>query len=197
MSHYFIENEEILTHQRTLPLEYKGRSFKFLSNNGLFACDGVDKASMLLVDNMPVISGDYLDLGCGYGVIGIVLASFNEIDLYFADINKIALDYAVKNAGLNGTTVAGQYHSDGFDDIGEKFDHITLNPPIHAGKDVMYKLYRQAAKHLNVGGAFYIVIQKKHGAESAMKELGKIFDTMEVLYKKKGVYVLELKNPRA
>lgn len=193
MNHYFIENKALLTHERTLPLEILGQHLAFLSNNGLFSRDQIDEATLTLLNVLAQapLEGTLLDLGCGYGVIGIVLAKRYPILLTFADINATALDYAVKNAKKNKVAYTAAIHSDGFENITGTFDTITLNPPIHAGKEVMYKLYRQSAAHLNKGGAFYIVIQKKHGAESTIKELKGIFDQVEVLYKKKGCYVVK------
>ena len=164
--------------------------FNFLANNGLFSCDKIDAASILLLENIPPLTGQLLDLGCGYGTIGIVLAKKNPVALTMSDINRIALDYAAKNAALNQVE-AEIVHSDGFENLSGVYDNIVLNPPIHAGKEVMYRLYAGAAEHLTPGGALYIVIQKKHGAESTQKVLRDIFSECNTLYKKKGLYVLQ------
>lgn len=190
MSHYFIENAALLTNERMLTANILGQPLKFLSNNGLFACDKVDEISTILIENMPPIAGSLLDLGCGYGTIGIALAKKYPLQLTFADINSIALAYAVKNAALNQVK-ADAIHSDSFEKIEGKFDTITLNPPIHAGKDTMYKMYAESAQHLNPGGAFYIVIQKKHGADSTIKKLKEIFSTVDTIYKKKGCLIVK------
>lgn len=189
MKHYFIENPDALTQEREIPLEIFGHRLKFLTNNGLFSCEKIDEVSLTLIQNMPPLQGALLDLGCGYGVIGIALAKKNDITLTQSDINEIALTYAKKNAARNGIT-ASFIHSDSFAKIEGKFDTITLNPPIHAGKDVMYRMYKESATHLNPNGEFYIVIQKKHGAESSVKELKKIFSHVEILYRKKGVFII-------
>jgi len=187
---YFNENPAALTRERVLPLSIFGMDFSFLANNGLFSCDRIDSASILLMENIPTLSGKMLDLGCGYGPIGIVLAKRDPVDVTMSDINRIALEYAEKNAGRNG--VRAQFvHSDGFEALPFIYDNIVLNPPIHAGKDVMYRLYEGASQHLSPGGALYIVIQKKHGAESTIDTLGEIFRECRILYKKKGLYVLQ------
>ncbi|MCL1863964.1 MAG: methyltransferase [Defluviitaleaceae bacterium] len=189
MSHYFIENHEVLTQDREIPLEIFGHRLGFLTNNGLFSCDKIDDASLILIQNMPPVKGAFLDLGCGYGVIGISLAKTNEIVLTQSDINSLALSYAQKNAARNGV-IATLIHSDSFEKINGKFETITLNPPIHAGKDVMYRMYEDSAAHLTPDGAFYIVIQKKHGAESSIKKLKTIFKYVEIIYKKKSLFVV-------
>ena len=187
---YFNENPAVLTQERQLGLNIFGQSFTFLANNGLFSCDKVDAASITLLENIPPLTGHILDLGCGYGVIGIVLGKTYPVKITMSDINRIALNYAEKNANRNGVT-AQFIHSDGFDALDDIFDSIVLNPPIHAGKEVMYRLYEGAARHLTPGGALYIVIQKKHGAESTIKTLNGIFNECRILYKKKGLYVLQ------
>ena len=188
MSQYFNENPAVLTNERMLELRLFGLEFRFLTNNGLFSCDKIDAASVLLLEHIPPISGELLDLGCGYGVIGVVLGKKNRVIITMSDINRIALEYAAKNARLNNVE-AKCIHSDGFELITHKYNTIVLNPPIHAGKEVMYRLYAGAARHLLPDGAFYIVIHKKHGAESTLKVLKEYFRECQTLYKKKGVYV--------
>ena len=193
MNHYFIENPSLLTNERELELEIFDKKFKFLTNNGLFSCDKVDDASITLLKNIPSLKGTLLDLGCGYGTLGIVLAKEYSLDLTMADINGIALDYATRNAKLNHVSTT-LIHSDGFKNISDIFNNIVLNPPIHAGKEIMYRMYEESALHLTPGGSLYIVIQKKHGAESTIKKFKETFAHVNVLYKKKGCYVLQGKQ---
>ena len=200
-SHYFIASPQLLTHERELPLHIFERDFRFLSNNGLFAASGVDTASILLLNTLGAQfnsvqlsppSPTLLDLGCGYGVLGIVLGRVFGFSVTFSDINRIALDYAEKNAVLNGLPPAAAFiHSDGFAAIPQSFHHITLNPPIQAGKDVLLRLFREAALHLLPGGTFTIVTLKKHGAETQLRALQGLFPQVQVLYKRKGHYVLQ------
>jgi len=187
---YFNENPAALTQERLLKLSIFGMDFTFLANNGLFSCDKIDVASIILLENIPPLTGTLLDLGCGYGPIGVVLGKKNPVHVTMSDVNRIALEYAAKNAKRNHVNAKCVY-SDGFEALSYKHDNIVLNPPIHAGKDVIYRLYEGAARHLNPGGALYIVIQKKHGALSTITALEDIFHECRILYKKKGVYVLQ------
>jgi len=187
---YFNENAAALTRERLLRLKIFDIDFTFLANNGLFSCDRIDAASIILLENIPALTGPLLDLGCGYGPIGTVLGKKYPVQVTMSDVNRIAVEYAEKNAKRNHVK-AQCIHSDGFESLPFIYDNIVLNPPIHAGKDVMYRLYQGAAQHLTPGGALYIVIQKKHGAESTIKALVDIFCKCRTLYKKKGIYVLQ------
>ena len=143
-----------------------------------------------MVERLPELSGSLLDLGCGYGCIGIMLAKIYDLKLTMTDVNQNAVIYAAKNASLNGVK-SETFYSDGFLNIAGAFDSIAVNPPIHAGKGVTYRMYGESKNHLNPNGSLYIVIQKKHGAESAHGELAKIFggSNVETIYKKKGYHI--------
>jgi 16S rRNA (guanine1207-N2)-methyltransferase len=193
MNQYFIENPNLPANERELSLEIFSHTLHFTTNSGLFSCEKIDDASLTLVKKMPPLHGEVLDLGCGYGFIGIALAKANNISLTQSDINGIALNYARRNAQKNAIS-STFIHSDGFEKITQLFDTITLNPPIHAGKETMYRLYSDAASHLHPGGSFYIVIQKKHGAESSLKKLNELFAHCEIMYKKKGLFVIKCFN---
>jgi 16S rRNA (guanine1207-N2)-methyltransferase len=188
MNHYFISNEAPLTGERGIDFNFKGRAFNFKTNRGLFSYSQVDYASRLLIENVPALSGTLLDMGCGYGPIGIALAGTYGLALTMCDINETALRYAAVNAKQNNVS-AEVIHSDGFDGVPGAYDAIILNPPIHAGKDSIFKIYAQSPGHLKPGGAFYIVIQKKHGAESHAAALRDAYQNVDVIYKKKGYYI--------
>ena len=191
MNQYFIENRNILTNERKIQAKILGQVLEFYTNNGLFSPDRFDNASRLLVENIPPLSGSLLDLGCGYGAIGITLARLYNINLTMVDINNIALEYAKKNIILNNIQ-AEIIYSNGFENIKRTFDNIVLNPPIHAGKSVVYELYEQSKLYLEPGGRFYIVIQKKHGAKTSIERLNMIYNICNIIHKKHGIFVLEL-----
>ena len=197
MNHYFKSNENLKHKETETEYFYKFTKFSFITDIGVFSKDGVDYATNILLENLPELSGKILDLGCGYGCIGIVLAKIynKSVDIMMSDVNDRALDLAERNAKKNNVSVK-IIKSDGFENIRENFDYIILNPPIHAGKAVIYKIYEKAREHLNSDGGFYIVIQKKHGALSHKEKLEEIFgkENFSVLYSKKGFYVFEFKN---
>ena len=190
MKQYFEENHALAQDEVRFCFEKFGHRFIFSSKKGLFSHNEVDRVSITLIENIPKIGGRLLDLGCGYGAVGIILKKLNEVTLYGCDINKYAVEMAVKNAALN-LVEATYFVSDSFSNVVGTFDAIVLNPPIHAGKEVVYGMFGGAKKHLAKMGAFYVVIQKKHGAATAIDELTNIYQTVNTLYKKKGVFVLE------
>ena len=117
-----------------------------------------------------------LDIGCGYGVVSVVLKSFYpEISITLSDVNERALELSEENLKKYGINDYHIIKSDAFEKITEKFNVILSNPPIRAGKDIIFKIYSEAYEHLNENGKFYCVIQTKHGAKSTQKKLMEIF----------------------
>lgn len=188
MSHYFIEDKNLKHDTLTVDYYFKDKKFTFTTDAGLFSRDHIDPATEILLNALPPLSGSLLDLGCGYGVIGIALTKTYGLKLTQADVNGAAVELTIKNAEANGVT-SEAVTSDCFDNISGAFDTITLNPPIHAGKAVTYRMYEESINHLNCGGRFYVVTFKKHGAESTEVKLKSVYDNCETIYKKKGVYV--------
>jgi 16S rRNA (guanine1207-N2)-methyltransferase len=112
-----------------------------------------------------------LDLGCGYGPLGLSLAALRPgVEAVLSDVNRRALALAEENARALGVA-ALVLESDGFAQVNGLFDHIVTNPPIRAGKSVYYPWFDQAPGHLREGGSFWCVVQKKQGAPSALSAL--------------------------
>ena len=173
---------------------YRGHTLRLMTDSGVFSRGSVDEGSALLLDSLPALSGDVLDLGCGAGVIGICAAKANDIRLTQSDVNLRALELTRENQKRNG--VAGAVvESDGFSALTGTFDYILTNPPIRAGKAVIYRLFREARDHLAEGGALYLVIRKQQGAESAKKYLETLFERVELAARKKGYWVLRAAGP--
>ena len=123
-----------------------------------------------------------LDIGCGYGVVSVVLKSFYpEISITLSDVNERALELSEENLKKYGINDYHIIKSDTFEKITEKFDVILSNPPIRAGKDIIFKIYSEAYEHLNENGKFYCVIQTKHGAKSTQKKLIEIFGNCDTV----------------
>ena len=189
-SHYFTDDPNLPDDPRAFTYYYKEHALRLRSNSGVFSHGHVDEATDVLLKNMPAPQegGSLLDLGCGYGVIGVALGKAYGLQVTMADVNPRALACAEINCRENGVK-AELVLSDCFGNITGTFDTITLNPPIHAGKEIVYRMFAGAAKHLKPGGGFYVVMLDKHGVGSAADHLRGIFSACETLYRKKGLRV--------
>ena len=176
---------------------YRGYGLNFLTDAGVFSKGELDAGTRLLLDALPALSGDVLDLGCGWGAIGVAVAKANkQARVVMADVNRRALGLARDNCQRNQVT-AEVIESDGMSAVmGRAFDAIITNPPIRAGKQVIYKMFADAAVSLKVGGALYLVIRKQQGAESCMKYLKTLYQQVEKLDKSAGFWVLKASEPK-
>ena len=181
----------------TIDYEVNGIKLQLTTDSGVFSKNKVDYGSNLLINSLPSTSGNILDLGCGYGVIGISLAKLNPgSSVTMVDINERAVDLAKKNIKLNNVTNARVTQSNGFSNVMDKFDMIVSNPPIRTGKKVIYPLFEKSISYLNPGGAIYIVIQKKQGAKSAFSKLEEIYGNCGVINKSGGYWIIRsIKQP--
>lgn len=189
MAHYFTNDENLKTDVFEITLRFNGKTLVFLSGAGVFSAKKPDGASVMLLKSIPELSGSLLDLGCGYGLIGIALNAGNTLELTQTDINARAVELTALNCAKNGVK-SRVFVSDCFENIAESFDTVVLNPPIHAGKAAVFRMFEGARAHLNANGRFYTVILKKHGAKSAIAKLTALFGACEVSAKKKGRFVL-------
>lgn len=187
-------NDELASDPKIINANVNGINLKFKTDIGVFSRDFLDYASKLLLEKMTFDVEEkqaILDVGCGYGPIGIYAAKISKNPVVMLDINPRALSLSKENLVLNNVS-AEVVESDCLDAVlNEKFGLIICNPPIHAGKSVVYKIFEQAYEVLNPLGSFWIVIQQKHGAPSAIKKLEEVFDVVEITYKKKGFYIIK------
>ena len=186
MSHYFINDPDLVSNKRQIEYHFNNGLFCFVTDNGVFSKNEVDRGSNALISSVSD-----LDLGCGYGVIGIVMKKINpNADVDLVDINDRAVELSKINAKLNDVKV-NIYNSEDITKLNKKYDSILLNPPIRAGKKVIYQLYRSSYDVLNKNGKLYIVIQKKHGSESSLKELKSLFKAVKIVSRKSGYQIIE------
>lgn len=177
-------------------MSYRGQAMRFLTDAGVFSKGEVDQGTRLLLDSLPDLSGDVLDLGCGWGAIGVSVAKANPgCRVVMADVNHRALALAGENARANGAAVEC-LESDGMAALmGRRFDAVITNPPIRAGKQVIYRMFEDAAVCLNPGGALYLVIRRQQGAESCVRYLKTVYGAVEALKKSGGFWVLRASEP--
>ena len=193
MPHYFSENDHtIKSNPKEIAFRVNGTPLKFKTDHGIFAKDGFDRGTKVMLDFYKPDRSQIrtaLDLGCGYGVVGIYLNKVFDMIVDMVDINERAVKLCSENVVINHTK-ATVFKSDGYQNIDKKYDLIMTNPPIRVGKEKMYELLSGAVEYLNDNGLLVLVINKKHGALSAIKYLEKIYKTVETLGRDKGFYVL-------
>jgi len=193
MSHYYTkENDTLKSNEKEVLIKIRGKSFSFLTDHGVFSKQGLDFGSRLLIEVvLDQEESKMLDVGCGYGPLGIIYKSFfPKSNVSMIDINERAIKLSQKNATKNKASV-NVFFSDGFSEVNDEFNLIISNPPIRAGKDVVFSIFEGAKNHLIAGGLFYFVMNKKHGAPSAIKKCEEIFSSVEVVTKKSGYYIIK------
>ena len=187
---YYAETPDAAHDIHDLNVSLLGQSFHFYTDAGVFSKKMVDYGSQVLLNALDLERGkNLLDVGCGYGPLGISLAKVQGVQSTMIDINSRAIDLAKKNAERNGV-VAHIFQSNIYENVSEKFDYIISNPPIRAGKKVVHEIIEGAFDHLNQGGSLTIVIQKKQGAPSAKVKMEDVFGNSEIIRKDKGYYIL-------
>jgi 16S rRNA (guanine1207-N2)-methyltransferase len=191
MSHYYTPDPDLPHDIAVFRYGIKGRDLQFFTDAGVFSRQKVDYGSNLLINFLPPLEGRVLDLGCGYGPIGISLAALNpHIDMTMVDINRRGVALAKKNTRANGVRNVQILESDGFTEVSGSFSTIVSNPPIRTGKKVIYPLFEQSFEYLDAGGSLWLVIQKKQGAPSAVAKLESIFANCSVEDKTGGYWLL-------
>ncbi|MCR5051771.1 MULTISPECIES: class I SAM-dependent methyltransferase [Streptococcus] len=187
---YYAENPDSAHDIHELKVILLGQPFTFLTDSGVFSKKMIDYGSQVLLNTLDFEKGKtLLDLGCGYGPLGVSLAKVQGVQVTMVDINNRAIDLAQKNAEKNGVT-ANIFQSNIYEKVTGTFDYIISNPPIRAGKQVVHTIIADSINYLNDGGSLTIVIQKKQGAPSAKAKMEEIFGNVDILKRDKGYYIL-------
>ncbi len=195
MNHYFTDNRHLTENRKEISFRFWCFSCRFLTDNGVFSKDAIDYGSRVLLNaiyDSKQLDGRILDVGCGYGVIGIALKkAFPDTFVTMVDVNPRAVQLAQENAQLNDVQVE-ILESNIYEKVeGRRFDNIITNPPIRAGKKVIYKIFEDAYEYLEQNGCLWIVIRKQQGALSAKAKLEEIYHNCDIIKKEKGYYVLK------
>ena len=191
MSQYFDNDKNIKSKRKLIKFNFNNKEFSIYSDNGVFSKDRFDYGTRVLLNSVDIdkLSGNVLDLGCGLGVVGIILGTFNKgINIDMVDINERAINLTKNNLVLNNVK-ANVFVSDIYSNINNKYDFIITNPPIRAGKNVIREFLLGSYDYLKDDGTLYFVMRKDHGVKSMMKELSVKFNT-SIVNKDKGFYVV-------
>lgn len=194
-NHYYTENPDLAHDLEQWSFELRGKKFQFLTDSGVFSRNTVDFGSRVLIDAFEweeLPEGRLLDVGCGYGPIGLTLAAISGRTVEMIDVNQRAVALAQENAQKNQIENVDIHASNIYADIHEtQYAAILSNPPIRAGKKVVHEILSEAHPLLVVGGTLTVVIQKKQGAPSAEKKMAEVFGNVEIVTKDKGYYILK------
>ncbi len=196
--HYYTKDPQSASDIRKLEVMLRQQKLSFFSDSGVFSKGKVDFGTQLLIESIDClpVNAQILDMGCGYGPVGLTLAKeAPQRHVTLVDNNQRAVELTKRNAELNGIHNVTIKHSYLFDALGQtSFQAILSNPPIRAGKEVVYSLLEQSFHHLSQRGEMWIVIQKKQGAESAFNKLQTIFPQVQEMAKKKGYRIIRAKK---
>ena len=192
MGHYFIDDKNVKSELFTYNVDILNTKLTLYSDNGVFAKSGLDFGSSLLIESFknPDIEGLLCDLGCGNGVIGIVMNKVYNRQSLLVDVNPRAVSLAEKNTIENKANCKA-ITTDILDGINDSFACILTNPPIRAGKVVVYRFFTESYNHLKVGGELWFVMRRSHGVESAIKKIDELFNNHEVVKRKNGFWIVK------
>ena len=196
MEHYFTNNENLKSELITIVYKCDDDEFTFFSDNGVFSKKKIDFGSNLLIktiiNKVNKKNIDILDVGCGYGLIGISLAKKLSSHVLMSDINKRALHLTKKNIVIN--KIDGEViESNAYENITSTYDLIVTNPPIRAGKKQVYNILDNASNHLKNNGELWFVIRKEQGAKSTIEHLKERYQ-VNIMERSKGFYIIMAKK---
>ncbi|SCU15887.1 16S rRNA methyltransferase [Staphylococcus xylosus] len=197
MSHYYDENPEVESEESLFTYSYDNHDLELVTDAGVFSKGKIDFGSDLLVKTFlktypPGPTKNIIDVGCGYGPIGLMIAKVSpHHEVTMVDVNQRALNLSRKNKKRNRIENVEVKESDGLSQVEDNtYDFVLTNPPIRAGKEVVHRILEDAYVKLKLGGELFVVIQKKQGMPSAKKKMQDTFGNIEVLEKSKGYYIL-------
>lgn len=176
--HYFSEKQKSDNKKFDVAVKLREDSFALISSSGIFSKKELDDATRLLIEN-AILGKKILDLGCGYGVVGIsVLRKRKDAEVYFSDVNERALELTrenLKRYNLKGKVVK----SDVFAELDEIFDTVLSNPPMAAGREVCFRIIKESYAHLSNGGTLQIVARHNKGGKTLSEKMKEVFGNVE------------------
>lgn len=190
MSHYYDQKPTVKSEPATYTVWFKEQKFIFHTDSGVFSKSGLDFGTRLMLESYTPRSGKVLDMCAGYGPVGVILNKLYKLDMYMSEINERAYNLCLKNLQTNKAE-AQVFLGNLYESLPEmKFTDILVNPPIRAGKQIVFATYSGAFERLEIDGYLYVVIQKKQGAPSSIKYLEELFGNCEIINKESGYFIL-------
>jgi 16S rRNA (guanine1207-N2)-methyltransferase len=193
MSHYYVNDDSLDSKERIIEYTFRGTKVSLYSDLGVFSKDRVDFGTNVLLNNLPDFprGSRILDVGCGYGIIGIAIAkSCPDVKVDMVDINQRAVELVKKSIEHNKVSNVHVYESNLFAVVNQKYDFVITNPPIRAGKIIVHQIIEDSIMVLNEKGTLWAVIQKKQGAPSFIEKMEEVFGNAEKVCKENGYYVV-------
>ena len=194
--HYYSkEPKDLHSNPNCFDFNFKEKHFKFNTDDGVFSKEYIDYGSFALLKAFEPndLEEPILDMGAGYGPISIVVSSLYKKEVHACEINERAYELMKKNISCNKESNVIPYHSDLFQELPNDlmFGTVLTNPPIRAGKNVVFSIYDGAYERLVKGGELWVVIQKKQGAPSSKEHIESLFGNCEIITRDKGYYILK------
>lgn len=198
MNHYFTDNRHLAENRKELSFRFWCFNYTFTTDNGVFSKGGIDFGTQVFLNTVlktNEIKDNILDVGCGYGPIGIIIKKhYPNAKVEMVDVNPRAIELAKINAQANHVEV-NIHESDVYAQVtGNTYTDILTNPPIRAGKKVIYEIFEKAYDHLASQGCLWVVIRKQQGANSAVTKIKEIFGNCTIINKEKGYFILKAKK---
>ena len=198
MSHYFENDKNLKSEIRELSYKYNSSFFIFYSDNGVFSKNNIDYGSRLLIETYlkenDINEKRVLDVGCGYGFLGIMVSRVTDSYVEMIDINKRAVHLTNMNIKRYKDFKGKTYVSNVYENVEGKYDIIITNPPIRIGKEILLEILIGAFDHLEDNGLLYYVIRKDQGALSIKKILEENSINVEIINRDKGYFIYRAKK---
>ncbi len=191
--HYFLSSPKTEANYGLIRTILCGRNFEFITASSVFSKRHVDTGTQLLIESMILPkTGSVLDIGCGWGAVGIAAATFNpKLQVCMTDVNTRAISLAKKNIERNRTFNAQVHYGCLYEPVlGQRFDCVLSNPPVSAGMDTVKAIITGAPGVMADGAVFEMVIRSKIGAKILPALFNETFGNCEVLARGSGFRVL-------
>lgn len=197
LEHYFTAAPRSQEKLGLIKATLRGKSLAFLTSSSVFSKKRIDAGTHLLIEEMVLPeAGTVLDVGCGYGAVGIAAATFNpKLRVVMTDVNQRAVQLARRNLEINKVLNAEVRHGYLYEPVKDLvFDCIVTNPPVSAGIETIKAMITQAPQVMASNAAFQMVIRSKIGAKTLPAIFNKTFGECKVLARKSGYRVLIAKK---